>query len=115
MPTARQQRSNANRTFGSALTVLFAGAAFLFAMIGLVAVASMNGSNQGTSVAAAAPVHVVLSEFKIDPATVTVPVGGKLHVQNGGTMVHNLEVREGSEAKVKSPDVKPGSSAEVDV
>ncbi|MGH9084225.1 MAG: multicopper oxidase domain-containing protein [Acidimicrobiales bacterium] len=58
------------------------------------------------------PTHVSLSEFAIDPAAVTVPVGGSLHVTNDGTATHNLRV---ADADLVTPDLAAGDAAELDV
>lgn len=112
MPTARQSPPNADRTFLSTLAVLLASGAFILAMIGLIAVSTSSGSSKTSNVAAAAPTHVDLSEFKISPAKITMALGGKLHLTNSGTQVHNLLVTEGN---IKSPDIKPGGSTELDL
>jgi FtsP/CotA-like multicopper oxidase with cupredoxin domain len=59
-----------------------------------------------------APVPVALSEFKITPTAVTMPTGGKLHVENTGTVVHSLQVKE---ANIKTPDLKPKESKDLDL
>ena len=53
------------------------------------------GGSVTPSATAAAPTSVMvhLSEFKIDPADVTVAAGGTLDVMNAGTMAHNLAVK----------------------
>ena len=54
----------------------------------------MAGGSGGTTTAAGAPssVHVALSELAIEPGAITVAEGGTLHVENTGSVPHNLAV-----------------------
>lgn len=64
------------------------------------AASSGTASNQGgataghTSAESAGPVAatVALKEFRIEPATVTIPAGSALRVENGGSIPHNLSI-----------------------
>jgi len=91
--------------FGS----LTAVAAFLLAAVGIIVVVNDDGSS--TTSTAAAPVTVTLTEFKIAPGTINVPVGGSLNVVNDGTMAHNLAVTGGP----TTPDITAGNSAILDL
>jgi FtsP/CotA-like multicopper oxidase with cupredoxin domain/plastocyanin len=106
------RRARARDSFFSYIAVLFAGTALFFACIGLVAVSTTDAP--GTSVsAAAAPVPVTLSEFKITPATINAVTGDvQLSVHNGGTMAHNLSVAPSGK---RTPDIQPGGTAVLDL
>ena len=56
----------------------------------------LTGGAKATAAGAPAPATAMvhLSEFALDPADVTVAVGGTLTVMNAGTMPHNLAVRD---------------------
>ncbi|MGZ4690568.1 MAG: multicopper oxidase domain-containing protein [Acidimicrobiia bacterium] len=94
---------------------IFSFFAIVFAFGALaVAANALTTSKDAKSVAAVggAGSKVTLSEFKIDPAMVTVPKGGSLAVTNGGTVEHNLAV-QGTD--LKTAMLKPGESAVLDV
>jgi nitrite reductase (NO-forming) len=97
-------------------TPLIFVAAFVFLCLTIaVGVTGARGDDSPTptaTAAAATTAQVTLTEFKIEPATVVVAKGGVLHVQNDGTVVHNLAVTTPS---LKTPDIAPGASAELDV
>jgi FtsP/CotA-like multicopper oxidase with cupredoxin domain len=54
-----------------------------------------------------ATVMVHLSEFKIEPAVITVATGGTLQIMNMGSMPHNLSIKD---AQVASPMVAAGGT-----
>jgi FtsP/CotA-like multicopper oxidase with cupredoxin domain len=91
--------------------VLFAGIALIASTIGVgFAARAVGDSNRTETVAAtAAPATemVHLSEFKIDPASVTIAAGGALDVMNGGSASHNLTIKD---TPLKTSDVAPGGS-----
>ncbi|MGZ4756684.1 MAG: multicopper oxidase domain-containing protein [Acidimicrobiia bacterium] len=94
---------------------IFSFFAIVFAFGALaVAANALTTSKDAKSVAAVggAGSKVTLSEFKIDPAMVTVPTGGSLAVTHGGTVEHNLAV-QGTD--LKTAMLKPGESAVLDV
>jgi FtsP/CotA-like multicopper oxidase with cupredoxin domain len=64
----------------------------------------------GTATAgpAAATATVTLSEFKIDPAEITVAAGGSIDVMNMGNAAHNLTVVD---QDLATPDINAGESA----
>ena len=101
--------SPANQT----MLARFAVAISVFALIlvGVVAVRD-NGGGGSDSSGSSAPVAIALSEFAISPATVSVPVGGKLQVTNNGTVAHNVQITDTS---LKTKDIDPGGSEELDV
>ena len=80
----------------------------------VVAANALSDSKDAKAVAAVggAGSKVTLSEFKIDPAMVTVSKGGSLAVTNAGTVDHNLSVKGTS---LKTAMLKPGESAVLDV
>lgn len=97
-----------DRTVLSVFGALTAVTAFLIAAIAVIAIANKDGSSSSSS---SGPVAVSLSEYKINPATITVPVGGSLTVTNAGTMPHNLAVTGGP----ATPDIAAGKSATLDL
>jgi FtsP/CotA-like multicopper oxidase with cupredoxin domain len=79
--------------------------------IALVTVGN-DGSGAASTVGAPLTAHVGLSEFKIDPASLEVAKGGALHVQNDGSVAHNLSV-VGTD--LRTPDISSGQASELDV
>ena len=64
--------------------------------------------------AAAGSMTVKLSDFKIDPASVTVKTGTSITVKNDGPTPHNLVIRDASGKMVaNTPDLKPGESKDL--
>ncbi|HEX2738677.1 MAG TPA: multicopper oxidase domain-containing protein [Acidimicrobiia bacterium] len=57
-------------------------------------------------------VSVTLQEFSIQPAAISVPVGGSIHVTNAGKVVHNFTI---TNTKLKTKDLSPGDSATLDL
>lgn len=100
---------NQDRSMLAVFGSLTAVAAFLLAAVGIIVVVNDDGSSNLST--ASAPVTVTLTEFKIAPGTIQVPVGGSLDVVNAGTMVHNLSVTGGP----ATPDLAAGKSATLDV
>jgi len=97
------------------IAVCFSIGAFMIAVLGLIVMTTAdNSAGSGSQVtAAAAPIPVTLSEFKITPAAITAPAGDvKLTVTNAGTQVHNFTV-PGLNKKTK--DIKPGGSETLDL
>ena len=106
-------RKDDRKVFGLGAWVFsFFAIVFGFAALA-VAGAALSNSKDAKSVAAVggAGSKVTLSEFKIDPAMVSVPKGGSVAVTNGGTVGHNLAV-EGTD--LKTAMLKPGESAVLD-
>ena len=62
----------------------------------------------GTGPVQPAMTMVHLTEFAITPKTIEVPQGSTLKVMNGGTMVHNLEIKGST---LKTEDVASGGTA----
>jgi plastocyanin len=100
---------NQDRSMLAVFGSLTAVAAFLLAAVGIIVVVNDDGSSNLST--ASAPVTVTLTEFKIAPGTINVPVGGSLDVVNAGTMAHNLTVTGGP----ATPDIAAGKSATLDV
>jgi FtsP/CotA-like multicopper oxidase with cupredoxin domain len=83
--------------------------ALALAMFGL----RSESASGASSTAAAASVDVTLSEFKISPQMISLPVeGGTLRIKNIGSMVHNFSVPE---LGLKAGDINPGASAELKI
>ena len=80
------------------------------AVVSLTVVAGDDDGGGSTAVATAteAVAHVELTEFAIDPATVTVAVGGEVEVTNAGTSEHNYAI-EGED--IRTPNLGTGESA----
>jgi manganese oxidase len=91
---------------GSAAFALVA-VMFSFSAVAIAA----HADNRKTGIPAGA-VQVTLSEFTINPSSISVPVGGKVVVTNSGTTPHNLTVQGTS---IHTPDISPGGSATVDL
>jgi plastocyanin len=93
---------------------VFALVALMLALVAVVVAGqAFSRSNDAKSAAAAATgTPVTLSEFKIDPAVITVDTGATLTVKNAGTTAHNLVI-EGTD--LKTPDLAAGESASLDV
>ncbi|HMJ74858.1 MAG TPA: multicopper oxidase domain-containing protein [Iamia sp.] len=73
------------------MAVIAVGAAFALSIAAIL----MAGGSDGVGVTAGgapAEVHVALSEFAIEPGAITVAEGGTLHVENTGSVPHNLAV-----------------------
>ncbi|MBI2706158.1 MAG: multicopper oxidase domain-containing protein [Actinobacteria bacterium] len=116
MPESRTnppRRDDDRSAFTSSVAAFVATGAFFVAVMALIVVStSSGGGGSGNGVATAAPVPISMSEFKISPAAITMPTGGKLIAKNTGSMVHNLQVKE---ANVTTPDIQPGGSAEMNL
>jgi FtsP/CotA-like multicopper oxidase with cupredoxin domain/plastocyanin len=94
---------------------IFSFFAIVFGFCALaIAANALSNSEDAQSIAAVggAGTKVTLSEFKIDPAMVTVSEGGSVAVTNTGTVVHDLAVKG---TDVKTAMLKPGESASLDV
>jgi len=98
-----------DRTLLNVFGALTAVGAFLIAAIAVVAVVANDGG--GSSSGGASSVTVTLSEYKINPTTIEVGVGGTLEVTNAGTMPHNLAITGGP----TTPDMAAGKSATLDL
>ena len=102
------------------LLVGFAGLALIVALVAMgfaardvsdakrvaAGTSSVSGTSSGGSATAATMVH--LSEFTIDPASVSVPAGSSIQVMNTGTMQHNLAVQGQNLATAM---IQPGATA----
>ncbi|MGZ4769484.1 MAG: cupredoxin domain-containing protein, partial [Ilumatobacteraceae bacterium] len=85
--------------------------ALALAMFGLRSSSASGATDTATS--ASATVDVVLSEFKISPAMITLPLtGGTLRITNNGTMAHNFSVPQ---LGLKVGDINPGATTELKV
>ena len=68
---------------------------------------AIGESKQNPAANAPATVMVHLSEFKIEPAVITVASGGTLQIMNMGSMPHNLSIKD---AQMFSPMVAGGGT-----
>ena len=90
------------------LLARFAVLVSVFALLMVVAVAVTNkddGGGGGGSSSEGATVPIALTEFKLTPAAISVPEGGKIEVTNNGTVAHNLAIT-GTDLKIKDIDPK---------
>jgi FtsP/CotA-like multicopper oxidase with cupredoxin domain len=69
-----------------------------------------TGAGAAAATAAPATAMVHLSEFKIEPGSVTVAQGGTVQVMNLGSMTHNLAVKGTSLA---TPDIAAGGTGNI--
>jgi FtsP/CotA-like multicopper oxidase with cupredoxin domain len=99
--------------FGLA-TVMFTLMAVVLAFVALaVAAAALDRSNDAEDEAKAASATAVsLTDFRINPASLTASADGLLKVANDGAVVHNLTVRG---EDLATPDLQGGESATLDV
>jgi manganese oxidase len=75
-----------------------------------------SGSGEQAAVAQPASVSVTLSDFVIEPATISVPTGAQLtfHVENAGETAHSFAVVVGSRT-IQSPMIDAGGAGELTV
>jgi uncharacterized cupredoxin-like copper-binding protein len=94
--------------------IFFAAFVFLCLTIAIGVTTARSGDDSATPTAAGVPLtaHVALSEFKLDPSSVSVAKGGVLHVQNDGTTAHNLSVVD---TDLTTPDLASGDATELDI
>jgi uncharacterized cupredoxin-like copper-binding protein len=100
-----------DREATGAAAAAFALLAMVLAFAALVAVAQKDDGGGG-SAAAASGTAVTWSEFKIEPAMVSVPSGGSLAITNTGKAAHNVHV-EGTNVATK--DIEPGATSTLDL
>ena len=81
---------NQDRSMLAVFGSLTAVAAFLLAAVGIIVVVNDNGSSNLAT--ASGPVTVTLTEFKIAPGTIQVPVGGSLDVVPNPIRIAELAV-----------------------
>jgi len=90
-------------------TVAVVCLAVVLSIAALIAAADDSSTSTG---AGGGTVHVSLSEFAIEPGSVTVGTGGTVHVSNDGTAVHNLAI---AGTDLMTPDLAAGETGELDV
>ena len=95
-----------------ALTFAFLAAVMAFFALITAGHADVRVKDANAALSAAAATPVTLKEFSITPAMIAVPSGGKIAVTNSGTVDHNFTI-EGT--SLKTPDIKPGATAMLDV
>jgi manganese oxidase len=106
------------RTIGAIATAVVAAVALVLSGGALITSAGKSSAAAPTTptaaAAAAAPtsVEVELSEFAIEPASITVAAGGVLEVVNRGAIDHDLAVID---QDVATPMLKGGESATLDL
>jgi len=99
MPVPSKKADREVLTIFATLTSVFA---FLFAAIGIAVVSTRSGGSSGSGdvAAAAAPVAVTLSEYKVSPAVIKVAAGEvTLSIKNSGSQVHNFAVDKFAKTK----------------
>jgi uncharacterized cupredoxin-like copper-binding protein len=77
-----------------------------------IAMVSAGGDDDAGALGPPLTAHVGLSELKIDPASVEVAEGGVLHVQNDGTIAHNVSIVG---TALKTADLSSGQAEELDI
>jgi plastocyanin len=93
--------------FGAAAAA-FAFLAVLLAFSSLAIAATRDTGSNSAAGTGGAGAQIGLSEYKIDPATLTASPGSEVTVKNDGTMPHNLTI-EGTDKATKN--LSPGESA----
>jgi FtsP/CotA-like multicopper oxidase with cupredoxin domain/plastocyanin len=101
-------RKSDKEVFGSAAAI-FALLALLLAFSSLIIVATRDTSGASNGPAGT---QVSLSEYKIEPSSITVSPGGSITVTNNGTVQHNLSI-QGSTIATKQ--LSPGASETLDL
>jgi FtsP/CotA-like multicopper oxidase with cupredoxin domain len=86
--------------------------ALVLSFVAVILAGGEDSTADASGASGTAPTHVALTEFAIDPASLSVPEGGSLHVVNDGTTAHNLTV-EGED--LATPDLAAGEAAELDL
>jgi plastocyanin len=89
--------------------------AVLVTVFALAGCGSDSGSSASSS-STGSTIEVHLSEFKLDPATVSIDAPGQytFRAVNDGQSVHALEI-EGHGVEEETEDIQPGESAEFSV
>jgi uncharacterized cupredoxin-like copper-binding protein len=80
--------------------------------VGLAARAIDEADDDGGGSAAATTVEVTLSEFAIEPEAITLPAGAALVVNNGGSVAHDLTVKD---TELTTSAIEPGDGSSLDV
>ena len=118
---ARLDRAAVSRDGWTLFVFFFSAVALLASVVGVglsarsVADAKRIRSSAagGRGVAATPTTAMVhLSEFKIEPASVTVATGGTLQVMNMGAMAHNLAIKDTS---VATPMIDPSGTGNLEL
>ncbi len=91
-----------------ASSAAFAFLAMALAFASLIVVATRDNSSGTTVIGGGGGAQVTLSEFKIEPGTITVSPGGTISVTNGGTIPHNLTIQN---TTIATKTLNPGDSA----
>jgi plastocyanin len=104
VPLFTRSDRDAVGTAGVALALV----ALMFGFFAFVVSAHADSRKVGATAGGA---QVTLTEYAINPATISVPLDGTLTVTNSGTMVHNFTVS----ATVHTKDLQPGDSATLDL
>lgn len=109
-PPAPRDRTGDGFTF---IAILCAAIALIFGVVSLglgaraVDESKQNRLSATGATGAPSSVMVHLTEFALDPASVTVAVGGELNVMNTGAATHNLAIKGGA----STPDIAPNGAA----
>ncbi|MFP5320564.1 MAG: multicopper oxidase domain-containing protein, partial [Acidimicrobiia bacterium] len=98
---------------GLLLVVIVAFTALVFSFVAFASGDDDGVTATGGGAAGAGSVAVSLTEFAIEPASITVAEGGSLEVTNDGTMVHTLAVKGHDD--LVTPALNGGDRATLDV
>lgn len=113
-PTAPPEPASAHRDNLLVVGVALAALAFVASAVTFGFGARATDTTDVSSGGASATASLVLSEFAITPASITVGVDGSLEVTNEGTIEHDTAVK-GNEDSYKLPLLAPGDSATLDL
>jgi FtsP/CotA-like multicopper oxidase with cupredoxin domain len=95
--------------FGLIAVTIIAALGLVF---GVVAFTTGDDGDGAPVAAAGGPTAVTLTEFAISPDEITISAGGTLEVENAGTQIHNLRVRD---TDLATPDLPGGETGALDV
>jgi uncharacterized cupredoxin-like copper-binding protein len=83
----------------------------LAVVLTIAALVASDDDDSSTS-AGSTPANVSLSEFAIEPGTITAATGGSVHVTNDGSVAHNLTVVD---TDVATADLASGETVDLDI
>lgn len=90
------------------LTAVMAVLALAIAIVALALAGAAGGGAGSTE----STTEVTLTEWAIEPSALAAAAGGRLLVENHGTVSHNLTIRD---TELATPDIEPGGDATLDL
>jgi uncharacterized cupredoxin-like copper-binding protein len=113
LPEPTPTEPPAPRSDIATLPLIFGTVAVLCLAVVLSIAALVSSDDESpTETGGAGSAAVSLSEFAIEPSTVTVATGGSLHVTNDGSAVHNVTV---TDTDLSTPDLAAGEASDLDL